>query len=263
MKKRSLFILVFMLIISCRLWSQEKDSLYQVRGFLYDSVFHPVVSAHIVNLNRGNLDISDSLGIFSIKARKGDSLYISNLGFNDTVIAVRNPEMIYSLRLREKIHPIGEVKIFTWGSTYEDLKRAVIEMPHQQSLQEKLGLPQADPDAIPFYLDEKAIKSAAFAITSPVSFLYYNLNKQERSRRKIYRLKKNRKSIDDFNSVFNRQKVGELTGLKAEELEKFWFYLNSRFICNENCSEISILEEIMSHYRIWNENFRNTVSPAD
>jgi hypothetical protein len=161
--------------------------------------------------------------------------------------------MVYILKLSEKFHLLEEAKIFPWGSSFEDMKKAFLAMPEKENFQKRLGLPQADPDAIPFYLDEKKISSPAFAIQSPVSFLYYNLSQKEKSRRKLYKIERDRWRTEKFNAIFNRQNVSQITGLKDEELEEFWFYLSKKMKCGINCKELEILEEINQHFARWKD----------
>lgn len=238
-------------VISQLLFCQFTDTFFDIKGILYNSHFEAVKAAHIININSGHLAISDSLGVFLIKSRLHDSLLIKNITYRDTVIVVNNPIMVYTLMLSEKLHPIEEAKIFPWGSTFDDLKKAFLAMPEEENLQKKLGLPQADPDAIPFYLDEKKISSPAFAIHSPVSFLYYNLSRKEKSRRKLYKIERDRWRTEKFNAVFSRENVSGLTGLKGEALEEFWFYLNRKMKCGINCKELEILQEINEHFEKW------------
>jgi hypothetical protein len=199
------------------------------------------------------MTISDTLGVFRIRVLEGDTLLIKNISFHDSLVAIGAPQMIYTIRLRRKIHPIGELKIFPWGSNYEDMKRAFLAMPDEPDIGEKIGLPEGDPDAVPFYLDENEIKSLEFAVKSPVSFLYYNLNKFERSRRKVYRLNKDKRKLDFYRSVFNREQVAALTNLREEGLESFWVYINENIQCDGNCTEYEILNEILHFYEIWKE----------
>lgn len=131
------------------------------------------------------------------------------------------------------------------------MKRAFLAMPSEENLQDKLGLPKADPDAIPFYLDEEKIKSPGFAIRSPVSFLYHNFNKFEKSRRKVYQLNQTKSKRESFYTIVNRKKVAELTQLEEKELEDFWIYLNKNLSCDINCTEYEIITEILEIYEYW------------
>jgi len=228
-----------------------QDPVQEVRGMVSGKDFVPLEGTQIINLDRGVINFADSAGIFRIRARKNDTLLFRNLNYHDTVIAVKNPMMFYRLEMSRKMYAIKEVKIYTWGSTYEDMKKALLEMPSQPDLQEKLGLPVADPDALPFYLDEEALKNPWFAISSPVSFLYYNYNKFEKSRRKVHYLEQTEDKRKVFEETFSRENVTSLTGLKGEALDSFWIYLNENLICDMNCPEMQVLEEILVHFERW------------
>lgn len=231
--------------------SQDNNKIFRLSGIVYDEEFNPIISAHVINLRSRQIDITDGNGVFQIIIKTGDSILIKNISYRDTIIRIGNPVMIYTIRLKKEIYPINELRVFKWGSTYQDMKRAFLAIPSAENLQDKLGLPKADPDAIPFYLDEEKIKSLGFAIKSPISFLYHNFNKFEKSRRKVYQLNKTQSGRNAFYALVNKEKVAELTKLKKPELEDFWIYLNDHFSCGINCTEYEIITEILELYENW------------
>lgn len=231
--------------------SQNNNKIFRLSGIIYDEEFNPLISAHVINLSSKQIDITDSDGVFQIKIKSGDSILIKNISYRDTIIRIGNPVMIYTIKLKKEIYPINELRVFKWGSTYHDMKRAFLAMPSEVNLQDKLGLSKSDPDAIPFYLDEEKIKSPGFAVKSPVSFLYYNFNKFEKSRRRVYRLNETKSRREAFYLIVNRKRVAEITGLENTELKDFWIYLNEHISCDINCTEYEIITEIIELYGYW------------
>ncbi len=149
---------------------------------------------------------------------QGDSLWIKNIAFSDTIVVINNPRLFYIIQMKKQTYPVKEVKIFEWGSTYEDFKQAFLALKPEKGLQEKLGLPIADPDAIPYDLDEEYIKSLGFAITSPISYFYQNFSKYEKSKRKLYRLEITKEKREVFRRIVSRENISELTGWKIPNL---------------------------------------------
>ncbi len=250
-------LLVFFFSVQTGL-GQPNPGVIKNKGIVVDQSFQPIENVHIINFRTGAISITDSTGFFSLKVQENDSLFVSSLAHHDTLLIVVFPEKFQIISLVPEKYHIGEVKVFEWGSTYQDFREAFLDLEIEQ-LGEKLGLPVQDPDVVPFYLDEAQLKSPAFAINSPISFLYYNFSKKEKSARKVYRLNRDKELWDKYFSIFNKENVHEITGLEGEDLEKFWLYLNQEFECTPSCSEYEILSEISRHLT----NFRvQVVNPS-
>lgn len=239
-----LIIISVLLLSTVNIYSQQ-DSSAIISGIVIDQEFNPVQSAHIINLNTKKICLSDEKGRFRIRASENDSLIVRNLAFRDTIVCIGNTYLNLLLKLRHKKYPIKELKVYEWGAGYEDFKTAFLALKVDKSLQEKLGLPMKDPDAIPFELDEELLKSAGFALSSPVSFLYYNLSKSEKSKRKVYQLQQTKARREKFNRIVSHENIGLLTGLTNEELENFRIYVLENLRCNYDCEEMEIIEEIL------------------
>jgi len=91
-----------------------------------------------------------------------------------------------------------------------------------------IGLPKAKPGK-PKLLDENYIGSLGFALTSPVSFFYYNFSKAERSKRRAYELRHEKEQYAVIDRKINRHKIEYWTGLKEEKLDKFILFCNFSF----------------------------------
>ncbi len=131
----------------------------------------------------------------------------------DTIVPVALILRKRYITLREAYYPLEEVLIFEWGSTYGDFRKAIIEMPNQQTFGESMGLPRQDPDYIPYDMNESSLKSAAFLFTSPVSYLYHKYSKLEKSKRKVYWLEKNREKHEVFDAIISPESISEICGL--------------------------------------------------
>lgn len=230
---------------------QSGDSIFFLTGFVYDSLFHPVPASHVININSGAGDVTNNLGIFQLPVTILDTLYFRNIAYRDTLVPAASFSKKKYIRIREKYHPIQEARVFEWGSTYQDFKEAIIHMPNAQSLGESLGLPRQDPDYIPYNLDEQKIKSVGFLINSPVSFLYHNLSRKERSARKLFRIKRNRKKQEAYEEILSRSNIASITGISGTELDRFLYFLNERIQCDYRCTELEVYTEIHSLWELY------------
>jgi hypothetical protein len=242
---------ILLLCFSAVLFGQNGDSVRWLCATVYNRSFEPVPACHVINLNSHAGDVTDSLGIFCLPVSPGDSLLVSNIAYRDTVVRLEGmgPERI--ILIRHIYYPLEEARIFEWGATYGDFRQAIIHMPDQQTLGESMGLPRQDPDYIPFDMNESYLKSTNFLIHSPLSYLYYNLSRKEKSRRWVFWQGKDREGHEAFETIVSPESLSEVTGLEGEELLEFMSYLFQRMVCDFKCSEIDIYEEIYSHWEVY------------
>ncbi len=248
-------ILAMTLLMASRIHvlSQVPDSIFDLSAIIYDEQFFPVPASHVINLGSHQGAVTDSLGIFRLPVRYSDTLLIRNIAFRDTLVRVEDLIGWRRIVIRRRYYELKEARIFEWGSTYGDFKNAMVEMPNQQSLGESMGLPRQDPDYIPVEMNEAAIKSPAFLLSSPISFFYYNFNKQAQSARKVYWMEKNAPLQKAFDEIMGRDNLSSITGLTGNDLEEFVAFANERMRCDFRCSELQIYTEIYSLWELFQE----------
>lgn len=237
----------------CGLAGQAGDSLFILTGFVYDGMYRPVPATHVININSGAGDVTDTLGIFRLPVTIHDTLYFRNIVYRDTLVPAA---MIYPkkyVRVQERYHAIPEARIFSWGNSYEDFREAFINLPPLISLGEKLGLPRQDPDYIPLEMNEEKVRSVGFLLTSPVSFFYHNLSRKQRSARRLFMMERNAEEMDAFEEILSRSNISSITGLNGEELDGFMLFLNERIRCDYRCAELQIYTEIHSLWELYRE----------
>ena len=228
--------------------SGSPDSLLVITGTVYNARYGPVPYTHVIGLNTGIGDVTDTLGIFRLKVMKTDTLLFLNIAYQDTLIPVADLIGFPVLLLKDKYYNLHEARIFNWGSSYDDFREAIVTMPHQPSLGESLGLPRQDSDYVPIEMDEQRISSLGYLIKSPIYFFYYNFSKMERSARKVFWIERDMDKIALFEAALDAQNISAITGLQDQALEDFMVYLNANFQCTYHCSEIEILSEIHRHW---------------
>jgi hypothetical protein len=244
-----LFLLCYSLTgVICH--AQNIDSLYVINGYVCDETINPLPYSHIINLRDGRGCTSGLDGNFCLNAFLSDTILIRNLSYEDIVIAAGKIQAQDTLIMKIRYYQLKEVKIFEWGSTYADFKAKMKSMPVTENWGEKLKLPQQKGNPLPNFRNPDALSNPIFAITNPVDFLYFNLNKKQQSIQKVIEFQQNEDLIRRFESIYNRSSISALTGLSGDELDKFLINLNLKFNCDFNCSEIQIVEEI---YKFWKE----------
>jgi hypothetical protein len=250
-----LLLLTFASLICTQkgLLAQTTDSLYNLTGIIYDETFYPVAATHVINIHTRQGDVSDTLGIFHLPVHTSDSLLIRNIAFKDTLIAVSSITHNRFIVLRRMAYALLEARIFKWGSSYDDFKEAMVEMPVQQTLGASMGLPTQDPDYVPLEMDEQAVRSAGLLLTSPITFFYQNFNKKAKTARKVFWLEKNREKHEAFESIINAESLAEITGLSGPKLLEFQSFLLERLVCGIHCTELALYEEIFGLWTVFQE----------
>lgn len=245
-----------------RIFGQEADTVYDLSAIVYDELYVPVSATHVINIQTHQGDVTDTLGIFTLPVHPGDTLLIRNIAFRDTLIAVLDVLVNRQIRLNRMRYPLQEARVFEWGATYEDFQEAFLGMPMQQSLSQSLSLPRQDPDKVPVEMDEKAVKSAALLLTSPISYFYYNFNKHAKTARKLYWLEKNQEKKDLFERVTGPESLREITGLDGLELDAFQVFLFSRMVCDIHCAELDLYKEVYGLWEVYQDLQERGMLPA-
>lgn len=239
---KQILLLFFVICLSEILFGQNES--FVLSGKLVDKLSHnPIDNMKILNITQRNFTYSNSSGIFKTICNRNDTLIFSGLGYfprllaiNDSVIAKSNYLLLY---FEPEIYELKEVTINNLG-TYHDFKRNFLSIQPKKELVINLGLPAIKP-GIPKLLDDEYVKSAGFAIRSPISFLYFNLNEKEKSKRKIYKLQYEAPITYEIEKKYNREKVGKWTGLTDFELNEFIVFCNFDRNYLLNTSEFEII----------------------
>lgn len=190
MKVKLRYIILFILnLLFCRVYSQDTDG--------------------------GKFNLNDSLPGFDQIIRV-DSLYdfTKNLHFEPDIRTQLNNLSDSSMEYQRMYRLFG---------TYEDFKRKFLALKIKEM--PDLGLPKASP-GLPKLLDESYVGSLGFALTSPISFFYYNMSREEMNKRRLIELQERDKIQRKIETKYNRQNVSNWTGLKEPELLEFMYFCN-------------------------------------
>ena len=228
--------------------AQKEDSLITLYGKLYDSKdSSPVEFAHVVNLDSPYATISDSLGFFDIKLYPGDTLQITSIGYHDESIAINKylPAVFRSISMQQRTYDIASVEITPWG-TYRDFKNKFISLDLKNPEEDVhpllwKDLPRKPEEPEPHYP----------SVFNPVSFLYDVFSGDRESRIKYYEILSKETKERKIRSKYNKEIVGNLTGLKGEELADFMEFCNFTEEELLNKTGYEILKEVKKKYQIF------------
>lgn len=225
---------------------QEEEMIYE--GFVVDSLTgHKLPFVHILNESSRVTYITDSMGKFRIACRGGDTLAIISLGYLGRVVIVDSLQKAIALVPRS--YKIEEVRVQTYRS-YDQFKKDFMDAaPHKEKKIE--GLPEAKPIDIPILLDTNIISSPAFMVFHPLSYLYYNFSKEEKSKRKAYYLKRQEGERLIIEKKYNRDIVQRITGLEGDDLTNFIGFCNFDHTFLFESTELEIVRKIYEKLAVY------------
>jgi hypothetical protein len=125
---------------------------------------------------------------------------------------------------------------------YTDFKRKFLALKLDNEPID-IGLPKVK-HGIPPLLDKNYLSSPWFALASPISFLYYNFSKAERSKRKAYELRHEKDQYAVIDNKINRHKIQYWTGLKENDLDKFILFCDFSFDYLLSANEYELIQKV-------------------
>lgn len=244
--KKYLLILLLICFSSVRTIATEiaeVDTLVQISCQLKDeATLKPIAYAHIINPGLNVAVITDTLGFFSTVMRRTDTLLITSIGYVATFFTLPRfwPSNYYkgTIFAGEKLYPIREVSVTSFGN-YQQFKNKVVHY---------------NPPEPPIEKVQKEIQSVSRTEAVQWDKVRVGLNfsmksKEERSLAKLKFLLEEQEKQKIIDSKFNKKNVGELTGLKGQELDAFmrYCYIPEDFILS--ASEYDVLVLVKNLYR--------------
>lgn len=199
----------------------------------------PVAFVTVTNLTHHTGVVSNEDGYFNIRFDKSDTLEISAVGyekhklyFGDTT-TTESYDLI--IRLSEKTYELENVTVFAYKDE-RSFKKAILAL-------DESDLPKTPPKIeIPGSYDGPKIENRPGLVRNPVSFLYDRLSGKARDERKAYQVAQEYQYRKTLAKKYNKDLVGEITGLKEDKLNEFMVYcrLKDTFVENANDYEIIV-----------------------
>jgi len=196
-------------------------------GRLADLDNEPIIGAHIRNLSIDKITASNISGSFQLPAFPGDTLFITTIGYTSLTytLSIRDFDGKLTLLMTESTTSLNEVTVYSIPPI-DVFKKTIMETQVKDTVEFwYFGV------AKPVYKGDKmetgrVHKKLLYAVLQPTDFLYYNLSKQEKEKRKYYQLQQNQSKIKNAYSKFTREWVAEQTGLEGDKLTSFISFCN-------------------------------------
>lgn len=199
---------IFSLLFVSALHGQIDTSKVSVAGLVLQENGMPVGNVIIINkrLKQGAFGKSD--GTFRIECRRSDTLSITSLGYLSRSISFSDsiPKALYTptVFLDQRVYDLPAVEIFA----PRDLEQIQADIM-------KLG-----------YNEKDFMLSGLNAAASPITFLYQQFSKRERSKREAAQLWNEDRKRELLKELFHHYVDYEIITLNEEEFDEFIDFLN-------------------------------------
>ena len=215
----------------------------RLSGVIVNEKDEPLPFVTVSNLSTHQGVVSNEEGFFYITFPASDTLQLSavnyeasRLYFGDTAQAT-NYDL--KIRLSERTYQLENVTVFAFKDE-ASFKRAVLALDDIPEESEKIVVPGS-------YQGEPVKKKASIA--SPLSFVLDRFSKRAKYERQVQQARQDAAYQKTLAKKYNREMVGEITGLAEDRLDAFMLYcqINDAFV--ERSNEYDIILAINQCYR--------------
>ncbi len=238
-------------------FSQQPDtrSFYLFRGKVTGQANHECLPyVNIWNESSKTSALTDTSGLFVLRARTGDSLVFSAIGFYSKLVVTDagSTGKTWQVELVPRLYDIDEARVYAYGS-YSAFRQHFLN----------LNLPETKTDRLRKDLNETSVRvareadnkaAAERAANNPVLAAVPILSPEEKQRLKLREILKEDNIQQVIDKKYNREIIGTLTGLKDKELDDFMLFCNldRKFLYKAN--QYDILIKVLEKY----EEFRRS-----
>jgi len=209
MINRHLLFTLCLVCITYGVAAQVRDTTsIIVRGELRDEMDQPIPNAIIINRSTKKGSFGKPSGSFELKCQRGDTLAITSLGFQTRYVTYTDSTYSENFKLKlyleTRTYMLSEVEVFA-PRDLEQIQEDIL----------KLG-----------YDEKDYMLSGINAAASPITFLYQQFSKVERSKRQVAYLENEDRKRELLKELFRLYVDYEIIALDDHQFDDFITYLN-------------------------------------
>lgn len=241
---KNIFIFLFVLIgfsAYAQVDSEEVDPmLINFKARVISAADSSVVPyANIINNRTHSGTITNANGYFTLEMLNIDSLVISSVGYEKSVLKVprfHNEYDVYTFVMKPMNYAVGEVKVKG--------ERTKIDLGFETGRTVDI-----DPELRGDAFNEAPPVLAAFF--NPISYWQYYLSKKEKEKRKVRDAQALERNWEMHSKNYNKEKVMMLTGLKELEADTFMIWFNNQNVLPYTSTEYQIRASVIEYYQLY------------
>lgn len=190
---------------------QSNAQSYILKGTVVDrdSSF-ALPNSYVVNNKTYAGTVTNGIGYFEISVAQGDTLVISNVGYQFKYIAI-DSSLIANIREEQRFKLIPRNFLLDEVSIYAITSNNPRTMPQRKP-------------RVPANSDIRTPQSIAPTMANPLDLLYYSFGKRPRQLAALRKLQQEDYYRRKLEEGSNRVILEQLTGIPKEEMEAFMFY---------------------------------------
>jgi len=204
------FVIVCLFLLGMCLPQAHAQS-YVLKGTIVDrdSSF-ALPNSYVVNNKTYFGTVSNGIGYFEIPVSKGDTLIVSNVGYQFYYLAI-DSALLAEIKDEQEIRLIPRNYLLDEVSIYAITSNNPRTMPR--------GAPR-----VPANKDIRTPQAVAPTLANPLDLLYYSFGKRPRQLQALRELQREDYYRRKLEEGTNREIIEELTGIPKAEMEAFMFY---------------------------------------
>lgn len=195
--------------------------------------------ANIINNRTHSGTITNGDGYFSLEMLNIDSLNITSVGYEKSILKVPRNYSEYNVFvfiMNPMNYAVGEVQVTG--------ERQRVNLGFETGTPIDIA-PELRGDA---FNESPPILAAFF---NPVSYWQYYLSKKEKRKRKVRTAISLEKNWELHSKNYNKEKVMMLTGLKEAEADTFMMWFNGQNVLPYTSTEYQIRASIIQYYQLY------------
>ena len=209
---------------------------YRIEGSAFDvETGNQLINVLVVNKSNGNGTFGDKRGNFILQVGKTDSIVVSAFGYSSFIFSLRDSveRSVYKIKaqLRKPVVILRPVTIIA------DRELEEIEEDIRQ-----LGYNQRD-----------YMLSGIDAVRSPITFLYQQFSRREKSKRKLAQLINEERKRDLLKELLTKYVDYEIIDLDDSGFDEFIDYCNVSETFMKSSSQYEFLMYVKYQYKNWEE----------
>ncbi len=205
----SVFLQIIGLFFTGRAWAQQSPDIH-INGTVIDAgTKKPLANITVISKRLWRGTVTNETGQFRITTQLGDTIYFRSVGYKTKLYPITNntpDETTIQISLEEGNVMLEEIEV-TIGPDYEKVNRY---LRNQKKKPEPRAVVKPAPPK-PLY-EEKVFTPPPASVANPISFIYDQLSKEGRDRRKlqaildekaaIEKLKREQAARQKYDSLF-------------------------------------------------------------
>ena len=195
--------------------------------------------ANIINNRTHSGTITNAEGFFTLEMLNIDSLVVSSVGYQKSVIKVPynySGQNVLTFIMRPVNYALSEVRV--QGDKPE------VDLGFETGTPTDIA-PELRGDS---YNEKPPILAALF---NPISYWQYYLSRKERQKRDVREAIALEKNWEMHSKNYNKEMVMKLTGLNEMQADTFMVWFNSQNVLPYTSTEYQVRESIIEYFKVY------------